>query len=168
MSYSNFGKFLFLSIGLTTVHPWPGGNSKGAVELIYSETDGSKACRRNILALASAVVIAGAAGADPSELEIFGVKPNGAWGTIVIGAAVMLATLYWYIMRYRHLMDDAEKRDYRPREDAHARSIPMSAQSNSPLRQTSANLCSNRIAFLLTIASWCFVVYWIIGAYRLT
>ena len=163
MSYPNFGKFLFLSVGLTSVHPRPKESSKREVEFIYSETDGSKACRRNILALASAVVVAGASGADPSELVIFGVEPNGARGTIVISVAVVLASLYWYIMRYRHLIDDAEKQEYRPGYDAPSRAIPISAQGNFPLRQKSASLFSNWIAFLMTIASWYCVFCWMIG-----
>ena len=51
----------------------------------------SKAYRRNILALGS----------------VFGVKPDGDWGVIVIGAAAMLTQLYWYVLRYLHMKEDA-------------------------------------------------------------
>ena len=41
---------------------------------------GSRAYRRNILALASVFVVAGLAGADPHDLSVFGVKPDEDWG----------------------------------------------------------------------------------------
>ena len=44
------------------------------------EPDGARVCRRNILALAGVVVVAGFAGADPREISVFGVKPSGDWG----------------------------------------------------------------------------------------
>ena len=74
---------------------------------MLSETDGSKAYRWNILALASVLVVAGLAGAEPRDLSVFGVKPSGDWGVTVISAAAILTQLYWYILRYLHMKEDA-------------------------------------------------------------
>ena len=76
------------------------------------ETDGSKVYRRNTLALASVLVLAGLAGADPGDLSVFGVKPDGDWGVIVISAAAIGTQLYWYILRYLHIKEDAEVEVY--------------------------------------------------------
>ena len=59
------------------------------------------------MALASVLVVAGLAGADPRDLSVFGVKPDGDWGVIVIGAAAISVQLYWYWLRYLHLKEDA-------------------------------------------------------------
>ena len=74
----NVRRILFLSLGLTRVYPPEDQrHAKETTEKLL-EPDGSKACRRNILALAGVVVVAGFAGADPRDLIVFGVKPRGA------------------------------------------------------------------------------------------
>ena len=98
---------LFLSPGLARVFR-PPNYTQGDVNDMLTETDGAKVYRRNTLALASVLVLARLAGADPGDLSVFGVKPDGDWGVIVISAAAIVTQLYWYILRYLHNMEDAE------------------------------------------------------------
>ena len=103
--WAHVRRCLFLSPGLTRVYrPRNEGGGNGLDML--SETDVSKVYRRNILALASVLVVAGLAGADPRDLSVFGVKPDGDWGVIVIGAAAILTQLCWYVLRYLHMAED--------------------------------------------------------------
>ena len=68
-------RILFLSLGLERVYPaWERERMNDVSEKLI-EPEGARVCRRNILALAAIVVVASAAGADPSDLNIFGVKP---------------------------------------------------------------------------------------------
>ena len=157
-----FVNFLFLSFGLTSVYRPPDqANTKGADALL--ETDGSKACRRNIMALSSVVVLAGFAGADPSDLSVFGVKPDGDWGVIVVGVAVILVQLYWYILRGFHLWEDAVV-ELEQTMGAKYSDLRIKLNDSLKLKQKSANLISNWISFLLVVLSWHFVFSWVFTA----
>ena len=61
--------FLFLALGLTRVY-----QSQNPDRLPLMEPDGVRTCRRNIIALAGLLVLAGLAGAGPGDLGVFGVK----------------------------------------------------------------------------------------------
>ena len=101
-------RILFLSPGLERVYPPEDRKSRKDTTEKLLEPDGARVCRRNILALASIVVVAGAAGADPRDLDVFGVKPTDDWGVLVLGVAAILAHVYWYVLRYYHLRDDGK------------------------------------------------------------
>ena len=127
---------------------------------MLSEADGSKVYRRNTLALASVLVLAGLAGADPGDLSVFGVKPDGDWGVIVISAAAIVTQLYWYILRCLHNKEDAEVEHRGP-------PISLSkirVNDNLFLKRKSGDLCSNWSCFVLTALSWCFAISWIVDA----
>ena len=126
-----------------------------------SETDGSKACRRNIMALSSVLVVAGLAGADPRDLSVFGVKPGGDWGVVVIGAAAISVQVYWYVLRYLHLKEDAVIEQEPVSQGETRQLLKIRLNDSWVLRRKSADWFSNWIAVLLTISSWCFVVSWI-------
>ena len=109
------------------------------------------------MALSSVLVVAGLAGVDPRDLSVFGVKPGGDWGVLVIGAAAILVQLYWYVLRYLHMKEDAEIEQGEPRL-----LLKIRLNDSWVLKQKSANLFSNWIAFLLVIFSWYFVFSWIV------
>ena len=127
----------------------------------------SRADRRNILALASVLVVAGFAGADPRDLSVFGIRPAGDWGVIVIGTVAVLTHFYWYILRYFHMMEEAirELRLVDPSNPTKGPSQIMLTESEPMIieRKTS-DLVSNWACFLMTLISWCFVGRWIVAS----
>lgn len=159
----NVRRFLFLSLGLTLVYPpqkWV--NAKQTTEKLL-EPDGARLCRRNILALAGVVVIAGLAGADPRELSVFGVKPSGDHGLPVLGVAVMLSHVYWYVLRYHHLKEDGMI-EQDPALSSHGLgNLKISANDEFRLVRKLPDLVSNYVAVVLTCLSWAFVVSWILA-----
>ncbi len=157
LSGTSAGRFLFLSLGLSRVF-WPrreGKKSTGPDRI--SETEGSRICRRNILALASVIVVAGLADADPRDLSVFGIGIDGERALTVIGVAVIAAHLYWYWLRYCHLWEDGVIESVPP--------VRIKGHDSVVLVQKSASLFSNWIAFLMTLASWYFVIGWIVEAW---
>ncbi len=149
---------LFLSLGLTRVYPAKRRKPRPTHYYKLLEPNGSRVCRRNILALAVVVVVAGFAGADPNELSVFGVDLSGERGVLVLGAAVISAHLYWYVQRYFHLNEDGMIEMKPPGEPT--RNVNIRGHEFH-LEQSSANLISNYVAFVLAALSWCFVVAWI-------
>lgn len=149
---------LFLSLGLTRVYPAKRRKRRPSHYYKLLESDGSRACRRNILALAGVVVVAGFAGANPNELSVFGVDLSGERGVLVLGVAVISAHIYWYVQRYFHLNEDGTI-DIRVAGEP-KRNTNIS-EGTFDLEQSSANLISNYVAFILTVLSWWFVVAWI-------
>lgn len=90
----NVRRFQCLSVRLSRVYPpenWALGRNTTA-RLLEPRTAG--ACRRNIIALAGLVVVAGLVGANPREISVFGVQPSGDHGVLVLGVAVVLSHLY--------------------------------------------------------------------------
>ena len=159
----NVRYFLFLSLGLTRVYP-PQKRVYGldTTEKLL-EPDGARACRRNILALAGVVVLAGFAGADPREISVFGVKPSGDRGVLVLGVAVILSHLYWYFLRYHHLKEDGVI-DQDPAVSGHgAENLKIAGNKSFCLVRKGADLFSNYAAIVLTCLSWFFVASWIIA-----
>lgn len=158
-------RILFLSLGLTRVYS-PGEERKGRTRTSdrLLEPDGSKICRRNILALSGVVVLAGFAGANPRELNVFGVMPSGVLGIPVLCMAVIFVHLYWYILRYHHLKEDGIIEKFPILEGESTRYLKISGNPETfVLVRKSADLFSNCAAFVLTLASWYFVVSWIVG-----
>ena len=152
-------RFLFLLLGLERVYPpKERKRAKDTTEKLI-EPDGARVCRRNILALAGVVVLAGAAGADPRDLDVFGVKPSDDWGILVLGAAAILAHVYWYVLRYYHLGDDG-RIEQDPAASGTLREHMKINWNDFRLVRRGADLCSNRAAFVLTGLSW-----WIIGSW---
>ena len=158
-------RILFLSLGLERVYPPEDRkDAKDTTEKLI-EPDGARVCRRNILALAGVVVLAGAAGADPRDLDVFGVKPADDWGVLVLGAAAILAHAYWYVLRYFHLRDDGEIE-----RELEASSSWRSTESESQLERQGPSssgeapiYVSNWAAFLLTCLSWWTIGSWMAG-----
>ena len=151
--------FLFLALGLTRVY-----QSQNPDRLPLMEPDGVRTCRRNIIALAGLLVLAGLAGAGPGDLDVFGVKPGeGTRGVIVIGAAAFGVQFYWYCLKYCHLKEDG-KVLFRDMEQSETQ-MPLDAVTHLGIAQKTANLISNWIAFLLTVFSLYFIVCWIVSAH---
>lgn len=158
----NIRRILFLSLGLE--HVYPPQERKRVKETTEKliEPDGARVCRRNILALSAVVVVASLVGANPRDLDIFGVKPPDDWGVLVLGTAIILAHLYWYVLRYYHLRDDG-----RIEQDPASRRTGTDhlkiKWNNFCLVRRGADLFSNWAAFVLTGLSWWFIGLWVVG-----
>lgn len=127
------------------------------------ETDGSKANRRNILALAGVMVVAGLAGAEPRDLSVFGVKPVGDRGVIVVSTAAILIQLYWYVLRYLHMEEDGAV-EQKPLSGEPIKLLKTKLNPHLVLRRKSVDLFSNWACFLMTVLSWYFALSWIADA----
>lgn len=158
----NVRYFVFLSLGLEREHRQQDQVKKRETTEKLMEPDGARTCRRNILALAGIVVLAGVAGADPNELSVFGVKPSGDRGALVLGGAVILAHLYWYALRYLHLKEDGVI-EQDPALSFHGAGNLRIFQNSFRLVRKRADLFANYAAFLMTISSWCVIAFWMIG-----
>ena len=162
----NIRYFLFLSLGLTRGYsPQKRGYGRNTTEKLL-EPAGARVCRRNILALAGVVVVAGLAGADPSEISVFGVKPSGDRGVLVLGLAVILSHLYWFVLRYHHMKEDGvieQDRALRHLSGHDAEYLKIAGNKSFTLVRKGADLFSNYAAIVLTCLSWFFVASWIIA-----
>ena len=126
------------------------------------EPEGVRTCRRNIIALAGLLVLAGVTGADPADLDVFGVKPGErAWGVIVIAVVAVAVQVYWYTLKHWHLRVDGKFEDERENFRENLKRPPSLGVF---LEQKRANLISNWVAFLLTLGSLYFAVSWIVDA----
>ena len=125
---------------------------------------GARVCRQNILALAAIVVVASVAGADPSDLDIFGVKPPDDWGVQVLGAVAILAHLYWYVLRYYHLRDDGKIEQALDLTGVKKEDLKIN-WDNFILVRRGADLVSNWTAFVLTLLSWWCIGSWILSGH---
>ena len=158
-STKSIRKILFLALGLTRVHGPQEPNPDPIIE-----PDGVRICRRNIIALAGLLVLAGFTGADPGDLSVFGVRPGeGTWGVIVIGTAAIAVQVYWYWQKYYHLKEDG-KIDNRG-ENKVGQLAHIDEPTDRGIVQKRANLLSNRVAFSLSFVSLCFIIFWIGSAH---
>ena len=158
-----FRYFLFLSIGLTRVYEREGRRRLSNVKDKLCEPQASSACRRNILVLSGVFVVAGIAGVEPKDLRLFGMTPSSEGGVVVIGAAAVLALLYWYVLRYQHLKEDGEV-EQAPASHGESTKRFKIADKRFPMERKGADLVANWAAFLLTVGAWGFVVSWILDA----
>ena len=153
-------KFLFLALGLTRRCP-PQKQNGVPIE----KPEGVRTSRRNIIALAGVLVLAGFADIGPGDLTVFGVKlGEGDRGATLIGTAAIVTQLYWYYLRYCHLRDDAKVVD-RPGYE-HATLVSINQIKLVTVEHKMANLVSNWVAFSLTLLSWCFIGCWIVNELR--
>ncbi|MCZ0939550.1 MAG: hypothetical protein OXJ55_12985 [Caldilineaceae bacterium] len=124
------------------------------------EPQGSRSCRRNIIVLSGVLFLAGLAGADLHSLNLFGIRPTGEWGVVVLGCAAIVAQIYWHVLRYQHLKEDGSiERDETPEY-----SIPLKISKNKALIlvRRDADLYSNWVSIGLTLLSWRYIVPWIV------
>ena len=163
-SWTHVRRRLFLSPGLTRVYSPDRRRGRGNGIILLSETDGSKAYRRNTLALASVLVVAGFAGADPRDLSVFGVKPDGDWGVIVISAAAIVTQLYWYVSRCLHMEADAVIEQDDSTGVQTSQLLKIRFNDSFVLERKSGDLFSNWSCFLLTVISWYFAISWVVDA----
>ena len=147
--------FLFLFLGVE--RSYIVGGERDSTVMVMSEPSGSIICRRNILALGGIVAIAGFAGVDPHDLNVFGVNFSGERGALALGLAVSLTQLYWYVMRYHHLTEDAAVFDTRENIE---RRIGNLGHYYCIKRKT-ADLLANLAAVILTVASLFIIVTWV-------
>lgn len=149
--------FLFLFFGLERTLPLHNPKEQHMLE----EPDVSRAYRRNILALAGIVSMAGFAGVDPQELSLFGIKLSGDRGVFVLGLGIISTHLYWFLMRYHSIKEDgllkSETSDISLYIKKHRKS--HNHLKLSPVRKID-DLISNHIAVTLTGISWYFVMGW--------
>ena len=154
-------RILYLSLGLERVYaPKEQKRVIDTTEKLI-ESDGAKVCRRNILALAAVVVVASAAGANPRDLDVFGIKPPDDWGVLVLGATIILAHLYWYVLRYYHMRDDG-KIECDPNNSNSGTDYLKINWNDFSLVRRGADLFSNWVAFVLTCLSWWCIGLWIV------
>ncbi len=151
---------MFLILGLwRTYDP---GNGDGHDEDRIQESEGARIARRNNLALGGIVVAACMAGAGPQDLEVFGVRANGAMGVLTVCIMVLACHTYWYFMRWHHLFDDAEILVFSVTMN-HA-PLPFRQEGPRILRQKSAVMFANRVCFLLVAMSFVISVGWGVDA----
>ncbi len=160
-----FGRFLFLFFGLARAYPRTEHSRAIRSSEKLAEPQGSKNCRRNIIVLSATVTLAGLAGADPHTLSLFGVKPSGDWGFAVLYLAAIAAQVYWYVQRYQHLSEDGILEKDPVTGNRGAPSQKISWNPSIRLVRKGADLFSNRVAVLLTLVSWSFIVSWILDLY---
>ena len=153
----NLRYFLFLSLGLTRAYPpQDRGYGRNTTEKLL-EPARAKACRRNILALAGVVVVAGVAGADPSEISMSGVKPSGDRRVLVPSVTVILSHLYWYSSRYQHMKEDGvieQDPALKHLSGQDAEHLTIAGNKSFTLVRKGADLLSNYAAIELTCSSW--------------
>ena len=155
---SPFLKVLFLTFGL-----WPvlRMGEKGAWPLV--EPDGARIARRNIIGLSAILILAGFAGVNPGDLNLFGLDLDaGGRSAIVLLVGAGAAQLYWYGMKYCHMRDDAKANSSHPDQPDYL--LRLAANPDVNLKQAWANWISNTTAFGLMLGSWWFMYRWIAAA----
>lgn len=75
---------------------------------------------------------------------------------------VLLAQLYWYPLRYRHLMEDGLIKQDPGAAAEGAECVKISGRGMRIVRN-GADLLSNRVAFVMTVLASCFLVCWLTG-----
>ena len=165
----NFRYFWFLSIGFErTYSPAKGRPPPPEILRKISEPPGSRICRRNILALGSILTLAGIADVNPHDLSVFGLNFSEGRGIWVLGAAAILAQIYWYVMRYQHVKEDGtvpRVRSQHVKEDgtvprAHLDNMATVISEKLCLEGKPADLWANRAAALVTLLSWGVIAKW--------
>lgn len=122
----------------------------------------SESLSTECFALAAIVVVTSAVGADPRDLDIFGVKPPNYWGVQVLGAATILAHLNLYVLRFYHLRDDGRIEQSAVLSGTKTDDLKINLNDFTLVRR-GANLFSNWAAFVLTGLSWWFIGLWIVS-----
>ena len=145
---------VLLSLGVLSSY---GVDKRKAFRDELIEPPEAKVCRRNILALASAVILAGASDLDPRDLDVFGMKPSDDWGVITFGSAVILAHVYWYVLRCCHLKSDGRV-DLVCNTDGGRDGHRRVEWSDDRLALRGADRISNVAALVLTGLSWAVIV----------
>ena len=155
----NLSYFWFLALGIKrTYFPADQQNVPPDIKKKLSEPSGSRICRRNILALACILVLAGFAGIDPGHLSVFGVNLSESQADWVLGAAAIFAQFYWYAMRYHHLIEDGTVPGTLYDMDNPPETLKLSERYVLEIK--AADLWANRVAAILTVASWVFIALW--------
>ena len=151
---------LFMFLGLTR-----GYGPQNIAPHHIIEPEGARTSRRNIIALAGLLVLAGVAGADPGDLNVFGVEPGkGTWGVIVIGAAAIVVQVYWYSLKYFHLIADMRVATSYSSPEENIQPLFNIDLTKQSIAQKRANWLSNWGAFILAIGSWFVIICWIVSA----
>ena len=154
---------VLLLLGLRRVCPPRDVDRRSAARDELIEPLEAKVCRRNILALGSTVVLAGAADLDPRDLDIFGMKPSDDWGIIVFGSAAILAHIYWYVLRYRHVKNGG-RISLVSNKDGGTIGHRKVEWCNDTIAVRSADRISDVAALVLTGLSWMVIVgLWMTG-----
>ena len=153
-------RVLYFSVGLWREYRPQDPHVHDERPAVMLEPPNARTCRRNILALASVVALAGFVGADPRDLRVFGIMPNDDVGVSVLSAAVFLVYVYWYVQLYLHLTTDGKVDKFAGK---HADFVVQSpdALPNRVLRRRDADLVANWTAFFLVLVSLCFAVSWV-------
>ena len=157
----NLSYCAFLSLGIHRRYSPPAmkQDDSSAKTTKVTEPHGSMNCRRNILALASVLVLAGLTGIDPHELSVFGIHLAGEGTNYILAAAAIAAQLYWYIMRGFYLKDGgtiAPQRTY-----AHEHLRPAGLSASKTIERSTADLVANYVALALTGLSWMYIADWL-------
>lgn len=152
-------RVLYFSVGLRREYRPQDPHVRDERPAVMLEPANARACRRNILALASVVALAGFVGADPRDLRVLGIMPGDDVGVAVLAAAISLVYVYWYVQLYLHLTADGKVDGYAAE---HARFAVQSPDglANRVLRRRDADLVANWTAFFLVLVSLCFAVSW--------
>ena len=154
-------KFFFLFFGIPFPHTLSLRNYPNQLDRQLLEPDGSKICRRNILALSGIVVLAGCMGAGPQDIDFFGVKPSGKRAVFIFCTFIILVQIYWYIKRYFHLKDDGIIQDFQF-ENSDTFPLNITRSDHLTFVPRRSDLLSNILALVLTLLSWCFIYIWVV------
>ena len=160
--FNTFRWMMFFSIGLSREYRPQVTNGHDDRPAILLEPANARACRRNILALASVVALAGVVGADPHDLRVFGIMPDDDVGVVFLAAAICLVYVYWYVQFYLHLTTDGKVDRFA--EEFHVQIVQRpDVLANRVLRHRDADLFANRIAFILVLVSSYYAISWAAG-----
>ena len=156
----NISYFVFLTLGINRKYmPTKQQGDSTPTKTTITEPHGSMICRRNILALASILVLTGSAGIDPHDLSVFGVEFPGGRANCILAAAAIAAHLYWYIMRFFYLKDGGAIVPSKTYAHEHLR--PKGLSVSHVLVRNTADVIANRVAVALTLSSWAFIANWL-------
>ena len=152
----------FLAVGLSLRGPMPVDRGQGRdIDSLLIEPRGAKTCRRNVMALSSAVVVAVLAG-DLEDLAVFGVTPHAERGRCVLAISVVVTQLYLYASRY---FQTWERGHIHQGPSSHGgegwSEIPIRGLRGGVYHRQLSDVFSGWMSFLLTVASWCCLARWI-------
>ena len=160
-------RHLFLTFGLQRGYPNERRPSPGRLRDKLEEPREARACRRNTIILAGGIILAWASGAEVQDLDLFGIKPAGGRGVIVLCMAAMLIQSYWHLARYWHLRENSTRVLPASFTELEGKTAEINWEGEWDeavhLSLRVADFLANWAATLLTLSSWCILVSWMLA-----
>lgn len=123
------------------------------------EPEESRKYRRNLLLLASIVILAGLMEGGPEDINFFGLQPSDKADVRWFCLFVFLAQVYWYLKRCLSIMDDGARHDYQYTTGNTQLLNALRSRHLTSLPRRS-DLVSNILVLILTVLSWYFLWSW--------